>query len=66
MFLFDEGPSLETLVLFHAAQLRLGASRGKSGAARKFRVPPGTAMGCSIPENVLFYLYSRNFNDAKC
>ena len=27
---------------------------------------PGTAMGCSIPENVLFHLYSHNFIDAKC
>ena len=32
---------------------------------KKNNLGPGTAMGCSMPENALFYLYSHNFIDAK-
>ena len=45
--------SMTLLLCVSGYLLRLGASLGKSSPARKFRVP-GTAMGCSIPENVLF------------
>ena len=44
--------------------IRLGVSPGKSSPAGKFCVAD-TAMGFSIPENLLFYLYSHNVIDAK-